>query len=205
LLIVGLVLARPLVHPPETPAPLPAVAEEPRTAEAMAELEPSLAPTPLAEAQAEPQPDAARGLDSAQPPSDSAASPEPSLPAASAALAPSAAPSASQARPTQAALASAVRSTPIVMFSTSWCPVCQTARAFLGANGLSYSERDIDRDANAREELKRRSGSASIPTLEVDGELLTPGFSSPAIMSAVAKSAQRRLGAKVEVHPRDLD
>jgi len=122
-------------------------------------------------------------------------------PAVSASAAvPNPSPSASQARPSDAALASAIRATPIVMFSTSWCAVCTRARAFLSANGLRYSERDIDRDQSAHDELKRRTGRSAIPTIEVDGQLLTPGFSERAIMGAVASSAQRRLGVeRIEV------
>jgi glutaredoxin len=91
-------------------------------------------------------------------------------------------------------VASAVSATPIVMFSTGWCGACARARAFLSANGLRYSERNIDHDPNAREELKRRTGKSSIPTIEVDGQLLNPGFSQGAIMAAVARSVERRLG-----------
>jgi glutaredoxin len=137
--------------------------------------------------------------DASLPPSstDPELAPSPSAPdSALAAAPPSPAPSASQARPTEQALASAIRGTPITMFSTGWCGVCARARAFLAANDLRYSERDIDHDANAREELKRRTGKASIPTFEIDGELLTPGFSEQAVMAAVAKSAQRRLGVE---------
>jgi glutaredoxin len=102
--------------------------------------------------------------------------------------------------PTQAALTNALRTTPIVMFSTDWCPVCERARAFLSANGLTYTERDIDHDERAREELQRRTGKSSIPTIEVDGKLLTPGFSQREVMGAVAASVQRRLGVEgVEV------
>jgi glutaredoxin 3 len=82
------------------------------------------------------------------------------------------------------------------MYSTAWCPVCAEARAFMNANGLSYSERDIDKDKNARDDLKRLTGKASIPTIEVDGELLTPGFSEQKVTAAVAASTKRRLGIK---------
>jgi glutaredoxin len=86
------------------------------------------------------------------------------------------------------------------MFSTDWCPVCERARAFLSTNGLTYTERDIDHDDRAREELHRRTGKSSIPTIEVDGKLLTPGFSQREVMGAVAASVQRRLGVEgVEV------
>jgi len=169
------------------------------------------APAPEAEAEAQPEPEPAADPQPSggEPVADGAPSPdlptEPEAAASAPAVSASAAnatpsPSASQARPTDAALASAIRATPIVMFSTGWCAVCVRARAFLDANGLRYSERDIDRDINARDELKRRTGKASIPTLEIDGELLTPGFSEQKIMAAVAASAKRRLGIdKLEI------
>jgi glutaredoxin 3 len=113
------------------------------------------------------------------------------------------APSASRVKPTEAALTSALRATPITMFTTDWCPVCQRARAFLTENGMTFTERDIDRDERARDELKRRTGKSSIPTIEVDGKLLEPGFSEGAVMAAVAASVKRRLGVDaVEVKSR---
>lgn len=177
----------------EAPAPRPA---------------PTPAPTPTPVAEPWPAATQRRLPDSAVPAAVVSAVPElaasASAPAGSAsALAASPSPSASQARPSEAALASAIRATPIIMFSTGWCGVCTRARAFLSANGLSYVERDIDHDPNARDELKRRTGKSSIPTIEVDGQLLTPGFSEQAIMAAVASSVKRRLGVDgVVIRPR---
>lgn len=191
---VALVLARPLGALPSpafsvTRTP-PRITAEPEAVETAGEREPE--PEPLAVAE--------RGTDelAADTPSPSlsaereATASAPAVSASAVDATPS--PSASQARPTDAVLTSAIRATPIVMFSTDWCGVCARARAFMNANGLRYSERDIDRDTNARDELKRRTGKASIPTIEIDGELLTPGFSEREIMSAVAASAKRRLG-----------
>jgi hypothetical protein len=43
-------------------------------------------------------------------------------------------------------------------------------------------------------ELKRRTGGSSIPTLEIDGELLQPGFSEQSVERALLASVERRLG-----------
>lgn len=113
------------------------------------------------------------------------------------------APAAALTMPSREQVAEAVRATPIVLFSTSWCPVCQKARAFLRANGLGYVERDIDRDEAARSELERRSGRTSIPTLEIDGRMLTPGLNPTAVMQAVAASVERKLHVSgIAVQPR---
>jgi glutaredoxin len=95
--------------------------------------------------------------------------------------------------PSGAAIQVAFRATPIVMFSTTWCPVCERARAFLDANGLSRDERDVDRDERARDELERLTGKGSIPTFVVDGVLLKPGFSETSLMRAVVASVEKRL------------
>jgi glutaredoxin 3 len=104
-------------------------------------------------------------------------------------------------RPSAAQLAQALKATNVVMFSTSWCPVCTRARAFLNANGIPFEERDIDRNPTARDELKRRTGKASIPLLVIDGQQLEPGFSESAVMKAVSASLKRRLGVE-DLHVR---
>lgn len=97
-------------------------------------------------------------------------------------------------RPSQAEVDRALREAEIRMFSTAWCGVCRKARAFLHANNLSYIELDIDRDAPARDELRRRSGRSAVPTFEIDGQLLTPGFSERSIGNALRASVEKRLG-----------
>lgn len=97
-------------------------------------------------------------------------------------------------RPSQAEVDRALRAVHVRMFSTAWCGVCSKARTFLRANDLSYVEQDIDRDERARAELRRRSGRSAVPTLEIDGQLLKPGFNERAIVSALRASVESRLG-----------
>jgi glutaredoxin 3 len=96
--------------------------------------------------------------------------------------------------PTHEDVQAAYHATPVLMFSTTWCPHCNRARKFFQANGLRYVDRDIDSDASANAELKRRTGHTAIPLIEVDGQQLEPGFDEQATMQAVAASVQRRLG-----------
>jgi glutaredoxin len=112
------------------------------------------------------------------------------------------APAPSALAPTSAQVLAAVHATPVLMFSTSWCPHCQRARQFFRANGLSVVDRDIDADPSAAAELKRRTGRQAIPVIEIDGQQLQPGFSEQATLQAVAASVQRRLGgAKIRFVP----
>jgi glutaredoxin len=98
--------------------------------------------------------------------------------------------------PTAEELQAAFVATPIVMYTAPWCSVCARAHAFLSANGLRCVDRDIEADPAARRELKERTGTTSIPTFEIDGELERPGFNERVIERAVARSVERRLGVK---------
>jgi glutaredoxin len=113
---------------------------------------------------------------------------------ATAALAGAAASTHALAGPTAEQIQAALVATPIVMFTADWCSVCRRAHAFLRANGLSCVDRDIDREPAALSELKARTGKASVPTLEIDGELERPGFNEQAVEHALARSVERRLG-----------
>jgi glutaredoxin len=120
------------------------------------------------------------------------------LPVSSAKVAPIAAvvdaPDAGQPAPSAAQIHAALAATPIAMYTASWCPACQQAHAFLQASGLSCTDRDVDQDPSALQELKSRTGQSSIPVLEIDGELLGAGFSEAMVERALARSVERRLG-----------
>jgi glutaredoxin len=65
----------------------------------------------------------------------------------------------------------------VVLYSTSWCPACRTAREHLRGKGIPFVERDIEKDQGAAAELlekaKRAGISASgVPVLEVNGTLV---------------------------------
>jgi len=185
LAVCGVLLASRSLRAPSTPqasAPFTALSAEPPSGAA--------APTEQPRQSPEPPPSAANAAN--EPESDSA----PASSAASAALAPAAsielAPSARP--PTPQEVQAAFHATPVLMFSTNWCPVCARARKFFQANGLAFVDRDVDADPAASAELKRRSGGKAIPLIDIDGQQLEPGFSEQATMQAVASSVQRRLG-----------
>jgi glutaredoxin len=83
-----------------------------------------------------------------------------------------------------------------MMYTTRWCPVCRKARRYFDQQGISYRERDIDATQEAREELERRTGRTSVPTIELDGVLLRPGFNEAEIGRALVASLERRLGVR---------
>jgi len=64
----------------------------------------------------------------------------------------------------------------IVLYSADWCGYCRKAKRYLARRGVDYEVRDVDESRYA-DELKRKTGSRSIPVIDVDGRMLT-GFSS---------------------------
>jgi len=98
--------------------------------------------------------------------------------------------------PTQAELERALRATPVMMYTTEGCPACRRARQYFSQQGIAYRERDIDATQEARQELVRRTGRTSVPTIEVDGVLLRPGFSEAEIGRALVASLEQRLGVR---------
>lgn len=62
----------------------------------------------------------------------------------------------------------------VLMFSTSWCPVCRRAREFFDAQGIAYHDMDIEADAH-NSKLYDTLGVDVIPVIMVRNKMLT-GF-----------------------------
>jgi len=53
----------------------------------------------------------------------------------------------------------------IVMYSKSWCPYCQRARALLSSKGVAFEEIDIEAHPEKRAEMIERSGRTTVPQI----------------------------------------
>ena len=62
----------------------------------------------------------------------------------------------------------------VVMYTTSWCPYCERARALLARKGVSFEEIDIDAAPSRREEMMIRSGRRTVPQIFI-GEVHVGG------------------------------
>jgi glutaredoxin-like YruB-family protein len=60
----------------------------------------------------------------------------------------------------------------VVVYTTSWCGWCRKTLAFLEQEGVRFENRDIEADEAWREELIEKTGTTSIPVVEIDGELI---------------------------------
>lgn len=93
--------------------------------------------------------------------------------------------------PSEVDLAIARRSVEVTMYTTSWCPRCKEAKAWMARSSVSYTEKDIESsDANLAE-CKRYNPKASIPTTTIDGAVLI-GFGERSYERAIDAAARNR-------------
>jgi mycoredoxin len=62
----------------------------------------------------------------------------------------------------------------IMMYSTTWCPDCRTAKRVFNEEQIAYTEIDIEKDESARElVVKLNGGNQVVPTIVFpDGSML---------------------------------
>ena len=89
-------------------------------------------------------------------------------------------------RPVRAEAALA-RNRDVIVYTTSWCGWCRKTLAYLDQNGIDYENRDIEADDAWREELEEKTGSTSIPVVEIDGQIVR-GY-DPARMQRLLESS----------------
>lgn len=46
----------------------------------------------------------------------------------------------------------------VIVYSTTTCPYCRMLKEYLGEKSVSFTEKLVDQDDNAREEMMRASG-----------------------------------------------
>jgi glutaredoxin 3 len=72
--------------------------------------------------------------------------------------------------------AAASNSPEVVMYSTTWCPFCERARALLERKSVAYREIKLDEDPDQREAMLARSrGRRTVPQIFI-GETHVGGF-----------------------------
>lgn len=73
----------------------------------------------------------------------------------------------------------------VVLYSTSWCPACRQARAWLKEKKIPFVEKDIEKDKRAAAELMSKAKKAGVspsgvPVIDVNGTLVL-GFDAARI------------------------
>lgn len=85
-----------------------------------------------------------------------------------------------QHRDPSAALAVASSEQPaVVLYATSWCGYCRMTREFFAANGIRYTEEDIEQSSTALQQ-HRKLGGNGVPLIVV-GEEVVKGWNEQAL------------------------
>lgn len=60
----------------------------------------------------------------------------------------------------------------IKIYSTSTCPWCKRAKAYLEEKGIAFESVDVSSDQNAQREMIDKSGQMGVPVLDIDGKIV---------------------------------
>ncbi|MBI4119641.1 MAG: glutaredoxin family protein [Parcubacteria group bacterium] len=63
----------------------------------------------------------------------------------------------------------------ITIYTTPTCVYCKMAKTFFKERDVTYEEKDVAADMQAREEMIKKSGQLGVPVIEVDGKIVV-GF-----------------------------
>ena len=61
----------------------------------------------------------------------------------------------------------------VKLYSRKWCGWCLDAKDHLKRHGIAFEEVDVGKDPSADEEMQRLSGQHYVPTIVVDGHVLS--------------------------------
>ncbi|MBI5494264.1 MAG: hypothetical protein HY904_04505 [Deltaproteobacteria bacterium] len=81
----------------------------------------------------------------------------------------------------------------VVVYTAEWCGFCKKTKAFLKQKGVSFRERDVERDPGAERELQAKAKRAGVrvsgvPVTDFMGELVM-GFDQPRLERLIAARA----------------
>lgn len=96
--------------------------------------------------------------------------------------------SANAAAAPQAPTSPAADAVPVVMYATSWCPYCAKARAYFKANGIAFTEYDVEKSPAAKAEFQRLHGHV-VPLILVGRERID-GFNELSFEFALQKASR---------------
>lgn len=93
------------------------------------------------------------------------------------------------------AKAEAARKYPqIVLFSVAWCPHCKEAKEYFTTNNIPFTNRDVEVDEKAMEEVTGKYKSNGVPVIIIGSgknEVVVKGF-TPELFQESLKKAQAK-------------
>ncbi|OGI59575.1 NrdH-redoxin [Candidatus Nomurabacteria bacterium RIFCSPHIGHO2_01_FULL_38_19] len=59
----------------------------------------------------------------------------------------------------------------VTIYTTPTCVYCKLTKAFFKEHNVSYEEKNVAEDADARREMIEKSGQMGVPVVEIDGDI----------------------------------
>ena len=56
----------------------------------------------------------------------------------------------------------------VIIYSTSWCPSCVSAKRLLDSKNITYTEINIEKENISREKLIEIAGAATVPQIVIN-------------------------------------
>jgi glutaredoxin len=72
----------------------------------------------------------------------------------------------------------------VEIYTTSWCPYCKQAIAFLRSNRINFRQYDVERDRKAAARMRELGGTGGVPFAIINGKKIG-GFSLQAYKQAL--------------------
>jgi glutaredoxin 3 len=72
----------------------------------------------------------------------------------------------------------------VTIYTTSSCPWCKKTKEFFKANGVKYTERNVEKDKKSAEEAVKKSGQMGVPVTDANGEIIV-GFDEDRLKKAL--------------------
>jgi glutaredoxin 3 len=78
---------------------------------------------------------------------------------------------------------------PVIVYSTTWCPWCDRAKALLKARGIPYDNVNIETQPDFRQKLVELTGGYTVPQIVI-GEKPIGGFRELRALDASGELAE---------------
>jgi glutaredoxin len=79
----------------------------------------------------------------------------------------------------------------VVVYTTSWCPVCKRAKQWMNARGVAYEEHDVEASSESARQMRAINPRGGVPTFDVEGQVEV-GFSADDLTATMQRAAVRR-------------
>lgn len=100
--------------------------------------------------------------------------------------------------PSSSELAAYVAQVKVELYATKWCGYCRKTRDFFAANGVKYTEYDIEADRFAHDRKKALSPMRGVPVVTIEGQVIS-GYDPTGYAQGIARAIELRTGHKVSL------